>query len=146
MTEDTLTGDNELTDQNLNLIKMKDEAEDKYLRLYAEFENYKKRVQKEKEEIRVTTVVRMIDSILDVDNDISIALKNTKDEGVKLISKKIEKFLKSYNIESIQTDIYDVDLHEVVTITGNNNKIIDVISKGYTLNGKPFKYPKVILG
>lgn len=126
------------------------ESEEKYLRLYAEFENYKKRAQKEKEEIKNNTKVSVISSILDMDNDISIALKNIKDEqtrnGVELIAQKVEKFLKSQGIETIQTDTYDDELHEVISVveTGES-KILDVASKGYSLNGKPFRYPKIIL-
>ena len=128
------------------------ESEDKYIRLYADFENYKKRVKVEKEEIKMNTKISMISSILDMDNDISIALNNIKDEsarqGVELISRKVENFLKSHGIESVQTNEYDSELHEVVSIieTGSKNEIVEVINKGYTLNGKPFRYPKIILG
>jgi len=126
------------------------EIDEKYLRLYSEFENYKRRVNKEKEDIKNNTKISMISSILEVDNDISIALKNIKDkttrDGVKLIYKKIQNFLSSYGIEEIQTKIYDENLHEVVSVVESGNKIIDVISKGYTLDGNPFKYPKIILG
>ncbi len=140
---------NESTSQEL-LDKLT-ESEDKYVRLYAEFDNYKRRVIKEKEEIRNTTKVNMITSILDMDNDLSIAIKNIKDEsareGVILISQKLDSFLKSHGIESIQTETYDEDLHEVISVvpTGKS-EIIDVVSKGYTLNGKPFRHPKVVLG
>ncbi len=126
------------------------QAEDKYVRLYAEFDNYKKRVFKDKEEIRFNTKVSMVTPILDLDNDISIAIKNIKDEsakeGVQLIANKLENFLKSQGIESIQTENYDEDLHEVISVieTGES-KIIDVISKGYMLNGKAFRHPKIVL-
>lgn len=126
-------------------------AEDNYLRLYSDFENYKKRVIKDKEDIKNNTKVSMITSILDMDNDISIAIKNIKDEqtkeGVKLIANKLETFLKSHGIESIQTDIYDEDLHEVISVIEiGESKIIEVVSKGYSLNGKPFRHPKIVLG
>lgn len=121
--------------------------DDRMLALAAEFDNYKKRVQGEKEDSIKNTKVNMLTSILDMDNDISIALKNTEDDGVKLIANKLKNFLKSQGIEEIKTDEYDVDLHEVISILNTDgSKIIDVISKGYTLNGKPFRYPKVILG
>lgn len=127
------------------------EAENKYMLLYADFENYKKRVIKEKEELRNNTKVYMITSILDMDNDIALALKNIKDdsarEGVELISNKVVTFLKTQGIEPIQTETYDEDLHEVISIMEiGESKIIDVVSKGYTLNDKPFRYPKIILG
>ncbi len=127
------------------------ESEDKYVRLYADFETYKRRMTKEKEEIKNNTKVSMISSILDMDNDLSIALKNIKDEaaksGVKLIAQKLETFLKSHNIEVIQTEKYDDELHEVIQVMEiGESKIIDVVSKGYSLNAKPFRFPKIILG
>ena len=133
-------------------LKLKlSESEDKYVRLFAEFDNYKKRVQKEKEDIKNNTKVSMITSILDMDNDIAIAIKNIKDEvtreGVELIAQKLERFLKNQGIESIQTETYDDELHEVISVvpTGKN-EVIDVVSKGYMLNGKPFRHPKIVIG
>ena len=134
--------------QKLILEEKLKESNDRYLRLAAEFENYKKRVQKEKEEIAANTKVKMLQSILDVDNDIYFALKSVKeDSGVHLLSQKIETFLKGQGIEPIQTETYDEDLHEVISVLEvGESKIIDVASKGYTLNGKPFRYPKIVLG
>lgn len=127
------------------------EANDKYMLLYADFENYKKRVQKEKEELKNSTKVNMITSILDMDSEVELALKNIKDdsarEGVSLIAGKVQKFLKSQGIEAIQTETYDEDLHEVISVLEiGESKVIDVVSKGYSLNGKPFRYPKIVLG
>lgn len=127
------------------------ESEEKYLRLYSDFENYKRRMQKEKEDLVFKTKTEMLSSILDIDNDITIAIKNINDGetryGVTLILKKIEMFLKNNDIESIQTDVYDKDLHDVVSIIElGYPKIVDVITKGYTLNGKPIRFPKIILG
>jgi molecular chaperone GrpE len=127
------------------------EVENKYLLLYADFENYKRRVQKEKEELKNNTKVSMITSILDMDNDIELAIKNIKDDsardGVKLIASKIQNFLKTQGIEPIQTETYDEDLHEVISVLEiGETKIIDVVSKGYTLNEKPFRFPKIVLG
>lgn len=121
---------------------------DSYLRLFAEFDNYKKRVSKEKEDLVSNTKVKMLQSILDMDNDLHFALKNSADDsGVQLIAQKIETFLKSQGIETIQTEEYDEDLHEVISVLEvGESKIIDVASKGYTLNGKPFRYPKIVLG
>jgi len=125
------------------------ESEEKYLRLYADFENYKRRVQKDKEELVLNTKTKMLSSILDMDNDISIALKSMDkvDEGVLLIAHKLDTFLKSQGIETIQTETYDEDLHEVISvISTSEQKVVDVVSKGYSLNGKPFRYPKIVLG
>jgi molecular chaperone GrpE len=133
------------------LNKKLEEANNKYMLLYTDFENYKKRVQKDKDELRNNTKVSMITSILDMDNDISLAIKNIKDqsakEGVQLIANKIETFLKNQGIEIIQTETYDEDLHEVISILPiGEKKVVDVVSKGYTIDGKPFRYPKIILG
>ena len=133
------------------LEKQLKEANDKYMLLYADFENYKKRTQKEKEELKNNTKVSMITSILDMDSDIELAIKNIKDdsarEGVLLIAGKIQTFLKSQGIEPIQTETYDSDLHEVISLLEiGESKVIDVVSKGYSLNGKPFRFPKIVLG
>lgn len=141
----------EMTEANKELSAKLEESESKYLMLYADFENYKKRVSKEKEEIRNSVKASMLSSVLDLDSDISIAIKSIKDEsareGVELIAAKVEKFLKSQGIEAIQTEEYDSDLHEVVTVLPvGEKKIVDVISKGYSIDGKPFRYPKIILG
>lgn len=140
----------ENTQPELTLEEKLNQSEDKYIRLYAEFENYKRRVLKDKEEIRFNTKVSMITPILDMDNDIAIAIKNIKDEttreGVQLIANKLENFLKSQGIETIQTKKYDEDLHEVISVveTGQS-KVLDVISKGYMMNGKPLRHPKIVL-
>jgi len=120
---------------------------DLYLRLYADFDNYKKRALKDREDATVQVKINTISSILDLDNDLSLAKKNMPDsEGLNLIFQKLNNFLKSQGIEEIQTEIYDEDLHEVVSVmqTGET-KIIDVISKGYKIGEKPFRYPKIIL-
>jgi len=126
--------------------QVKSELNDKYLRLYADFENYRKRVQKEKEELIIKTKVDTLSTILDIDNDLSIAFKNEKSEGLKLIMNKLDNFLKSQGIESIQTQEYDSDIHEVITIVDTGKEgILDVSSKGYTYNGNIIRYPKVVL-
>lgn len=125
------------------------QVEDKYVRLFAEFDNYKKRIQREKDDLITNTKVRMLTSILDMDNDLSFAIKSSGEisEGMTLILSKLETFLKSQGVETIQTETYDEDLHEVISIIPcDEEKVFDVVSKGYTLNGKPFRYPKIILG
>lgn len=134
------------SETDVDLIKK--ESEDKYLRLLAEFDNYRKRVAKEKEDLRLNTKTQMLSSILDIDSDLALAKKKLgNDEGLNLILAKLESFLKNQGVESIQTEVYDVDLHEVISVLEvGEEKIIDVISKGYSINGKPFRYPKIILG
>lgn len=139
---------NQLLFTQEDLDNVKSESEDKYLRLLAEFDNYKKRVSKEKEDLRLNTKTQMLSAILDIDSDLAIAKKNIQeDTGINLILNKLDSFLKNQGVESIQTEKYDVDLHEVISVLEiGEEKIIDVISKGYTINGRPFRYPKIILG
>jgi len=145
-----------MTEENNDPIEISIEeqlrnSEDKYLRIYAEFENYKKRVQKEKDDLVSNTKTRMLDAVLDIDSDITIGLKSIKNEEVRKsiswIGKKLESFLKTQGIETVQTDTYDDELHEVISVLKpGGKKVIDVATKGYTLNGKIFRYPKIILG
>ncbi len=125
---------------------VKSELNDKYVRLYAEFENYKKRTQKEKEDIKNFTKLETLAVILDVDNDLFIASNKVKNEGVNLILSKLDKFLKSQGIESISNDKYDADIHEVISVVETGKEgIVEVVSKGYKLNGNVIRHPKVIL-
>lgn len=128
--------------------KIKSEADDKYLRLAAEFDNYRRRILKEKEDLVISTKTKMLSAILDLDSDLSIATKQEKDnEGLKLMQSKIDSFLLGQGVKPIQTENYDEDLHEVIQVLEiGEQKIIDVISKGYTINDQPFRYPKIILG
>lgn len=148
---------NQVTEETNELTPLEElseklaQSEDKYVRLYAEFDNYKRRTMKDKEELVVNTKVKMLSSILDMDNDLSIAIKSVKSEeakeGLSLITQKLDNFLKSQGVEVIQTESYDDEIHEVISVMEiGESKIIDVISKGYSLNGKPFRYPKIILG
>lgn len=127
------------------------EFEDKYLRTLADFDNFKKRVTREKEKIVSDTKIKMIDSLLDIDNDISIAIKEILNpeqiNGFEIIQKKLSSSLKKIGIEDIPTDKYDEDLHEVIGIVPSEQECVySVVSKGYYLNGEPFRYPKIILG
>jgi len=128
--------------------KIESDVTENYLRLAAEFENYKRRTKKEKDDLILNTKTKMLGSILDLDSDLSIAVKQEKDnQGLKLMQSKIETFLNNQGVKSIQTEAYDSDLHEVISVLEvGEEKIIDVISKGYTLNDQPFRYPKIILG
>lgn len=125
--------------------------QNEYIRLLADFENYKKRVNKEKEEIRESVKTNTLQSILDIDSDINIAINTVQDEktkeGLNLIGLKITNFLKNNGIESVDTKVYDADIHEVIHVveTGEENKILSVVSKGYKLNEKIIRYPKIIL-
>lgn len=135
--------------EEITIEEKLEQSEDKFLRLAAEFENYKKRVKKEKEDLVLSTKTKVLSSVLDMDSEINLAINSMKveDEGLLLIAQKLENYLKSQGIESIQTDLYDEELHEVISVINiGEHKIVDVVSKGYTLDGKPFRYPKIVLG
>jgi molecular chaperone GrpE len=117
-----------------------------YLRLSAEFDNFRKRVQKDKEDLIFKTKSSMIEPILDLDNDLALAAKHSKDPGLGLIISKLDKFLQTQGIQTIQTQTFDENLHEVVAVIDNDgNKIHEVVSKGYMIGDKIIRYPKVIL-
>jgi len=125
---------------------IKRDLNDKYLRLYADFENWKRRSIKEREELVQSTKMNLLNQILDLENDISIASRNINDEGINIIINKLRNFLKSQGLEEVQTTSYDEDIHEVISVVElGEQKIIDVISKGWYLNGKIVKYPKIII-
>lgn len=129
----------ELREQTINW-------EEKYLSLAAEFDNFRKRVSKEKEELVLKTKTSMIEPILDIDNDIAIAAKHSSDPGIKLIISKLEAFLQNQGIQTVQTQTYDENIHEVVAINKNcGNKIHEVVSKGYSIGDKVIRYPKIII-
>jgi len=140
------TNDNNVK-QGTEVVEPQTDWKDQYLRLLADFENYKKRNLKEKEDLVQQTKINTISSILDLDSDLNIAKKNIPDsEGLNLMIQKVNNFLKTQGIEEIQTENYDPELHEVISVveTGEN-KILDVISKGYRIGERPFRYPKIIL-
>ena len=133
---------------------------DKNLRLMAEFDNYRKRTLKERSELIKTAgediFVNMLPLIDDFDRAIE-AMKTAQDvdavkQGVELIYNKFIAFLLQNGVREIPTENepFDVDLHEAVTIfpaasDEMKGKIMDCISKGYTLNDKVIRYPKVVV-
>ncbi len=90
----------------------------------------------------------MVDSILDMDNDLSIAIKSfdSVPDGVNLILSKLKHFLDTQGIKEIPIDEYNPDLHEVVSVIENGeSKVVDVVSKGYKMGDTVIRYPKIIL-
>ncbi len=121
---------------------------DLYVRLYADMENLKKRHHKEKEELLKSLKYKMVESILDMDNDLSIAIRSfdTIPDGIKLILNKLKTFLESQNIKEIPVENYDPEVHEVISVIENGeSKIVDVVSKGYKMGDSIIRYPKIIL-
>lgn len=137
------------------------ESNDKYLRLAAEFDNYRRRAAKERLELMGTASEDVIKGLLPVLDDCERALevlKKSNDteaakEGTGLIYNKLMTFLKSKGLESIQAKgkELDTDFHEAVAQfpveeEARKGRIIDVVQQGYTLNGKVIRYAKVVVG
>ena len=140
------------------------EANDKYIRLAAEFDNYRRRVAKEKLELISTAGEDVIKGLLPVLDDCERALQvleNSTDseaakaakEGTELIYNKLMGYLKSKGLAPIDAvgKELDTDFHEAVAQfpvqeADKKNKIFDVTQQGYTLNGKVIRFAKVVVG
>ncbi len=134
---------------------------DKFLRLFAEFENYKKRTSKERMELFKTANTDVMMSMLPVLDDFDrawIEISKSNDEnlktGVELISNKLKTTLESKGLSLLDVrkgDAFNADFHEAITqipapSDDMKGKIIDVIEKGYKLGDKIIRYPKVVIG
>ncbi|NJB37466.1 nucleotide exchange factor GrpE [Croceivirga sp. JEA036] len=134
---------------------------DKFLRLFAEFENFKKRTSKERMELFKTAGQEIMTSMLPVMDDFDRALKEiakTEEKellkGVELISTKFRETLKNKGLEEVAVEAgetFDAELHEAVTQIpapddSMKGKIIDVIEKGYKLGDRIIRHPKVVVG
>ena len=153
------TVENQLEEVNLeDQIK---EEKDKFLRLFAEFENFKRRTAKERIELFSTASEEVMVSLLPILDDFdraSVEIEKDKEnetlKGVVLIKNKLFDSLKSKGLSLIDIkkgDEFNADNHEAVTqipATSKNmqGKIIDVIEKGYKLGEKVIRYPKVVIG
>lgn len=136
-----------------------EEWKEKYIRLYAEFENYKKRTLKEKAELILNGSEKTIVAILPILDDFERAVADkTEDagaikEGFELIFKKFLKTLENLGVNKIETEDKDfnVDYHEAIAmVPGVENekkdKIVDCVQTGYTLNDKVIRHSKVAVG
>lgn len=134
---------------------------DKYLRLFAEFDNYKRRTQKERIELLQTASKDVVVSLLPVLDDFERALKATENtteveairEGVLLIQTKLNSILSNKGLKPIESlhTVFDTDIHEAITnIPAPSNKlkgkVVDELEKGYTLNDKVIRFAKVVVG
>ncbi len=137
------------------------EQEDKYLRLSADFDNYRKRTLKEKIEMTRYAGLEIMSQILPVIDDFERAMtfiKETRDsdavrQGIELMYNKFKDYLKQQGVEEINAlhQEFDTDFHEAVTkIPAPKNdlkgKIVDVIEKGYRLNDRVIRFSKVVVG
>ncbi|MCU4163329.1 nucleotide exchange factor GrpE [Carboxylicivirga caseinilyticus] len=134
---------------------------DKYVRLSAEFDNYRRRTLKEKMELSKSAGEGLLLALLPVVDDFDRALAHideAKDidalkEGIKLIYNKFNEYLKQQGIKEIEAKEkdFDTDLHEAITKIPSpteemKGKVIDCVEKGYTLNEKVIRFSKVVVG
>jgi len=134
---------------------------DKYLRLYAEFDNYKRRTQKERVELLQTAGKDVIVSLLPVLDDFDRALKAMETaadvapvkEGILLVSTKLKNTLSQKGLKDVESinQPFDTDFHEAITnipapTEDLKGKVIDEVEKGYTLNDNVIRFAKVVVG
>jgi molecular chaperone GrpE len=144
-----------------DLTRKLTEMQDKYIRLSAEFDNYRKRTLREKIELSKTGGESVIINILPVVDDFDraiISMRDTEDcnaikQGLELINVKLSAFLKQNGVSEIEAfhEQFDPEIHEAVTSIAVDDaslkgRIIEVIRKGYALNGKVIRFPKVVVG
>lgn len=137
------------------------EMQDRYLRLSAEFDNYRKRTLKEKMDLTKTAGENLLVNILPVMDDFDRAMKvmdNATDckamkEGIDLIYNKFVDFLRLNGVKEIESENcdFDTDLHEAVTKIAApdenmKGKVVDTLQKGYYLNEKVIRFSKVVIG
>jgi len=151
----------ETTRTEEELMSKLTEMQDRYLRLSAEFDNYRKRTLREKIELAQSggeSVIKKLLPIIDDFDRAMISMRSTDDciavkAGLELIYNKINEFLKHSGVSEIQAvnEDFNADLHEAVTTIPVEDekmkgKVIDVTQKGYILNEKVIRFPKVVVG
>lgn len=148
-------------DEKENLEQQIAELKDKHLRLFSEFDNFRKRTSKERVELFKTANADLMLDLLPVIDDFDRAMKafeseediKSVKEGVALIKNKFEKTLEKKGLKCMESKEkeFDTDFHEAITeipapTKKLKSKVVDVIEKGYTLNDKVIRYAKVVVG
>ena len=159
--ETPLTEEEKLAQELEKANEQIEEQKDKYLRLSAEFDNYRKRTMKEKAELILNGGEKSISSILPIVDDFERALKNMETatdvaavkEGVELIYNKFMSVLGQNGVKVIETkeQPLDTDYHEAIAVIPAPNealkgKILDCVQTGYILNDKVIRHAKVVVG
>ena len=149
------------TEQELSLEDQLAEAKDKYLRLFAEFDNYKKRTIKEKLDLMKNAATETISALLPVVDDFDRAKKSADEsngevpfsEGVTLVYQKLKHVLESKGLKAMESTglPFDSEMHEAITEIpapkeDMKGQVIDTVEKGYLLNDKIIRYAKVVVG
>ncbi|WP_455997932.1 nucleotide exchange factor GrpE [Phocaeicola barnesiae] len=155
-----LTAEEKLEKELETVKKLVEEQKDKYLRLSAEFDNYRKRTLKEKAELIKNGGEKAITSILPILDDLERALQNMqKTEDVKAIYDGVDliyqKFLKELSHEGLKKmepigEAFDTDYHEAIALVPSpseeqKGKVLDCVQTGYTLNDKVIRHAKVVV-
>ncbi len=137
-----------------------EEQKDKYLRLSAEFDNYRKRTMKEKAELIKNGGEKTISAVLPILDDMERALQNAKKsedieavcQGIELISQKFQKVLAQEGLQKMEPigEAFDTDFHEAVALVPapseeEKGKVLDCVQTGYTLNDKVIRHAKVVV-
>jgi molecular chaperone GrpE len=137
------------------------ELQDRYLRLSAEYDNFRKRTLKEKIDLQRSANENLLNSLLPVADDFDRALQSVDDakeidavkEGMHLIAGKFTAFLSQQGVKEIEAihKAFDTDLHEAITKIPApskklKGKVVDVVQKGYYLNEKVLRFAKVVIG
>lgn len=137
------------------------ELNDKYLRLYSEFDNYRKRTARERIELSKTAGEEIFRSLLPVLDDFERAIRSVNEdttvdvfkEGVNLIYSKLKKTLNQKGLEEMksQGESFDSEIHEALTnidapTADLKGKVVEEVEKGYLLNGKVIRHAKVVVG
>ncbi|MGB0592967.1 MAG: nucleotide exchange factor GrpE [Flavobacteriales bacterium] len=142
--------------QELTIEEKFAELNDKHLRLFAEFENFKKRTAKERMDLYKTAGESVLTALLPVLDDFERSIKanqKQEDEGVVLIYNKLKSILETKGLKAMEDPIgqeLNTDYHEAITnipapSDDMKGKIIDVVEKGYFLNEKVIRYAKVVV-
>ena len=152
---------NEFQSEEFDYLRLLNEEQDKYLRLFAEFENYKKRTLKERIELLQNAGQEILIALLPVLDDFERGVKQIQQsdnkalaEGIILIYNKLKETLKQKGLQPMEIkegSDFDTDFHEAISqITTSNKKlkekIVEVVEIGYLLNKKVIRYAKVIVG
>ena len=151
----------ETENQVITTEKERDEWKDKFIRLYSEYENFRKRTAKEKIDISRIATQRVMTDLLTVLDDFDRAAENNLNlddsksikEGVDLIYNKLFKTLESKGLKPMESKgtTFDVDLHDAITNIPApskklKGKVVDVVEKGYYLNDHVLRFAKVVVG
>lgn len=159
--QDFVDNNVEETNDKHSTEELLQQEKDKYLRLFAEFENYKKRTTKERIELFKTASQDLMTALLPILDDFERGLaeiKKVKDKnllkGMELIYNKLKTTLKQQGLSELKVNIgddFNAELHEAITqipapSEDLKGKIVDVIEQGYKLGDKIIRFPKVVIG